>query len=318
MIQDQFYTFFDAEKYVEEFERILNANGIKIACDSELERLCLNVIRLVEKHLNPQSIKQDEDIRPYFRECLGLSDLLIKLIKSSNHPNFSALLPYLNKINYHNPIQNTKTSVLDQYNNKLFELYIAMLCLNLEGCNLSVDDPDHSIGNNPDIIVKIEDRVWGFACKTLHSKKPMTIFENIVKAVSQIENSSAEVGIPIINIKNIIDHDIFWPASEDKNGEKIFGAYPDMLQPLAVLERFCKNMVNEIICNIGMDNVKQLFQGKKSFPSVFLYCSTALSILIDNHPYPTRFNYFMSIAFGDMDSQCQKVCEKLNHELQII
>ena len=319
MIRDQFYTFFDAERLVGDFENVLKENGINIASRSELERLCLNITDLVEKHIKPHLRDENHDIRPYFRECLGLTDLITKIVKSSKHPNFQTLLPYLEKLNDNNPIQNTKTSVLDQYNNKLFELYIATLCLNLNGSSIAIDDPDYSVGDNPDILVEINGKLWGFGCKTLHSKQPMTIFENIEKAVDQIEKSIADVGVPIINIKNIMDHDTFWPElTEDGSTVKEFGAFTDINFPLTKIINFCSQIQKDIVDHVGQDNVHSVFVGKKSFPVVLLYSSTATSISKAGQPYPTRLNLFNIIAFGDVDNYCLEVCEKLNHELQII
>ncbi len=319
MIKDQFYSFFDAQKLVDQFEQVLNNNGIEITPGSELERLCLNITDLVEKHLNPRLREENHDHRPYFRECLGLNDLITKIVKSSSHPNFQSLLPYLKKLNDNNPIQNTQTSVLNQYNNKLFELYISTLCLNMNGANLSIDDPDHSVGDNPDILVKIDGKVWGFACKTLHSRQPMTIFENIEKAVSQIECSNADIGIPIINIKNIIDHDTYWPdLTENGASEKYFGAFIDVSVPLKMLQDFCAEIHKDVVDHVGHKNIQYTFDGKKSFPLALLYCSSATSVAINNQPHPTRLNCFNLLAFGDADNCCLKVCERLNHELQVI
>ena len=264
MIKDQFYTFFDADKLVDEFESVLSENGLNIVPGSELERLCLNITDLVEKHLKPHLRDENIDYRPYFRECLGLTDLITKIVKSSKHVNFQTVLPYLKKLNDNNPIQNAKTSVLDQYNNKLFELYIATLCLNLNGRSIAIDDPDHSIGDNPDVIVEIDSKLWGFGCKTLHSKHPMTIFENIEKAVDQIEKSIADVGIPIINIKNILDHDTFWPElTVAGSNVKEFGAFTDIQFPFSKVIEFCNQMQKDIIDHVGHDKVHSVFDGKK-------------------------------------------------------
>lgn len=319
IIKDQFSTFFDAEQLVDDFESVLKKNGIIIASGSKLERLCLNISDLVEKHIKPHLRDANHDNRPFIRECLGLIDLITKIVKSSKHANFQTLLPYLEKLNENNPIQNTRTSVLDQDNNKLFELYIATLCLNLNGSSIAIDDPDHSVGDNPDIIVEINGKSWGFGCKTLHSKQPMTIFENIEKAVDQIEKSIADVGVPIINVKNIIDHDFFWPElTKDGSSIKEFGAFTNINFPLTKIQNFCSQIQKDIIGHVRQDNVHSVFVGKKSSPAALLYFSTVTSISMGGQPYPTRLNTFNIIAFGDVDSYCLEVCEKLNHELQII
>jgi predicted transcriptional regulator YheO len=318
MIRDQFCTFFQAEKTVDVFEDVLKNNGIKIAPGSELERLCLNLTDLLEKHLKPELRDEEKDIRPYFRECLGLTDLMTKIIKSSKHDNFASLIPYLKKINKHNAIQNSKTSVLDQYNNKLFELYIATLCLNIDGAALTIDDPDHSAGDNPDILVQINDRTWGFGCKTLHSEKPMTIFENIEKAVSQIENSIADIGVPVINLKNILKHNEYWTElTESGSSIKKFEAFTNTEAPASMICSFCGKIQNRVVNHVGLDNVTKVFEDKKSLPAALLYCSTVTSISINNQPCPTRLNTFHLLTFGKIENSSLSVFEKLNHELQI-
>ena len=119
MIHDQFYTYFDVEKLVQDFELILNQYGIEIQRSSELERLCLNIIDIKEKHPKPNLRAPHEDIRPYFRELLGLQDLMSKVVRAKDHPRFCSIIPHLKKLNIANPLQNINTSVLNAENNKL-------------------------------------------------------------------------------------------------------------------------------------------------------------------------------------------------------
>jgi len=320
MIHDQFYTYFDVEKLVQDFELILNQYGIEIQRSSELERLCLNIIDIKEKHPKPNLRAPHEDIRPYFRELLGLQDLMSKVVRAKDHPRFCSIIPHLKKLNIANPLQNINTSVLNAENNKLFELYMATLCMNISQGDITVDDPDFSRGDNPDIISYIGDRVWGFACKALHSSNVQTIFENIEKAVQQIESSSADVGIPILSIKNVINHDEFWPlqGQYENTGEQLFGAYIDLSTPISMIYEYTRELHSQLVSEIGESSFFELFQGKKSHPVCLIYCATATSIIINDLPIPTRLNMFNILTFSpNINDECSKILEELNHQLQL-
>lgn len=205
------YTFAHAQQLAFRFESLLGSVGITIRSGSVLERLYLNTIDLCHKHECPELRPADSvDVRPSYREMVGLYDLLVKLVSASTHPSFPQLLPHLRLLNEGNPLQSVNTSVLDQENNKLFELYVAALCLGIPVKDLTVDDPHSSSGDNPDVLASYEGKRWGLACKALHTSAPMTIMDNIRKAVDQIERSGAESGFPILSAKNIIPHDDTW------------------------------------------------------------------------------------------------------------
>lgn len=229
------YTLLEAQDLVYKFEATLRNIGIEIAKNSELERLCLNIIDVVEKHLNPTLRDPKADIRPYAREFVGMKDLMSKIVNAAGMNNFSELLPHLKKLNEANPLQNVRTSVLNQENDKMFELFMATLCLGLSPKSISLDHPERSKGDNPDILVELGGKIWGLGCKAPHSFQSQSIFKNIESAVEQIEDSSAETGIPVITLKNIFDHDKCWPLLNEKeyrNGEKpYFGAFLDLTYP---------------------------------------------------------------------------------------
>ncbi len=320
MIRDQFYTYFEAEKLLEEFEQLLKQYGIEIEQDSELECLCLNIIDVVEKHLKPNLRNPQEDIRPYFREFLGLQDLISKIIKAKDHPNFVTLIPHLRKLNISNPLQNVNTSILNQENNKTLELYIATLCMNLGEGAVTVDDPDNSKGDNPDIISIINGKKWGFACKSIHSLSTQTLYENIETAVKQIENSPSEVGMPILGIKNVVNHDDLWPllSNPENDGTKLFGAFLDINVPLSKLIHFVSELHKSLLSEIGEENYQKLFNGKKALPVCLFYCATATSIIYAGQLLPTRLNVFNMVPFSQhIESDCITILNELNHQLQL-
>lgn len=317
----QIYTFHEAEKLVLDFEEILARHNIKIEQGSDLEGLCLTTLDLVDKYNNPSKRDPTIDIRQYFRDIIGLQDLIAKIVKSSKNPNFEKLIPHLKRLNESTPLQNIRTSVLSQDNNKIFELYIACLCLNIDSADIEVDNPDYSTGDNPDIISNINGKKWGFGCKAIHSPNPLSIVSNIEKAIDQIEKSISDVGLPIINLKNIIIHNDYWPILNEQNvqlGEvPEFVAFKNYDIPLQMLVNFVVDLFNGIIETVGRDNLEKLFEGKKSQPACLFYTPTATAIVINDNPVPVSLNVFQLIPLGVISEECQIVLKSLNHELQL-
>ncbi|MBI3599150.1 MAG: hypothetical protein HY097_00700 [Nitrospinae bacterium] len=321
MERDEIYTFFDAEKMVYQFEEVLNKYQIEIARNSELERLCLNIVDIVQKHLKPNLRQPEVDIRPYFREFLGMQDLMTKIIRAERDKGFKQLIPHLNKLNIANPLQNRTTSVESQDNNKLFELFIAALCVGLSPEEIVLDNPDVSKGDNPDIIATVNGKKIGLGCKALHSLNPQSIFKNIEKAVDQIEKSAAESGLPVITLKNVIKHDDFWPLINDadfrKGEDPIFGAFLDLNVPLSKISEVIENIKQDLINNIGISEIKILFKGKKSEPGCLIYCPTTTSMVMNQLPVTTRLNIFNLLTFDTVSNECLDLLVRLNHQLQL-
>ena len=198
---------------------------------------------------------------------------------------------------------------------------MATLCLGLNTDQIYVDDPNQSKGDNPDIIARIDGNNWGFGCKALHSQHHQTIFKNIEEAVDQIEKSESEIGIPVLTIKNIVDHDQFWPViniQEFESGEEpIFGSFLDLNVPASMMNAFVEKMYQELVSHIGIENIRSTFKDKKSQPGCLIYCPTATSLVINQYPVTTRLNIFHLMPFDDVSMECISVMKKLNHQLQL-
>lgn len=98
--------------------------------------------------------------------------------------------------------QNSSSQVTDDAANKVIELYVAFLAMTF-GSNIALDHPVHSKGDNPDVILDFRGQRWALALKTLHSRKPRTIYDNIKKAADQIAASFATHGLVVLNVKNL-------------------------------------------------------------------------------------------------------------------
>lgn len=317
----EIYSYEDIQNLVLDFEETLNVLGITIKQGSLLEKLCLNVIDIYEKYLHAEQRPDGSvDIRKLYRDFLGLSDFAAKIVSCRTHNEFSKLKPHLELLNEGEVIQSSMSSVLDQPNNKLFELFISCLCMGAGSQSIELDAPYSSAGDNPDILALFYGVKWGFGCKALHSKHPMTIYENLEKAVKQIESSSADTGLPVLSAKNIIDHDSMWPAGDDPNskGELIFGAFPDILQPTKMLLAFANDLGVKVVSHVGEQAITELFTNSKSKAACLIYLPTATSIWLNGNPVPTRLNIFNLIVFAEVDDQARKVAEALNHQLQLM
>ena len=215
------YSYKQAADYVKEFEEILSRNKIKIKENSSLKRICENVKKLTYENFN---FVETEDIRPFYREVIGLCDLIIKIIKVKDHPDFKALKKHLELLNETESIpQTTKNIITDQNSNKIFELLIGAISLRI-GNDVVLDDPIESKGDNPDVLLNYGDKKWGLACKTINNDviKAKSILDNIEIGVEQIQKSEAEIGIVIISLKNVLVYDELWPIlnyEKYKNGE---------------------------------------------------------------------------------------------------
>jgi hypothetical protein len=318
------YTFAHAQNLVMRFEGLLSRIGITIRPGSILERLCLNTIDLCEKHEHPELRPADSvDLRPTYREMVGLFDLLVKLVSCEGHPSFPQLGPHLRLLNEGNPLQSVTTSVLDQENNKLFELYVAALCVGIPADNVVLDDPNSSRGDNPDVLATYGGTRWGLACKALHSSAPKTIMDNIRKAIDQIERSDADTGFPVLSAKNIIAHDEIWPVRQEARliGEPsdalIFFAFPTIHAPAHILAAYASRIRDELVREHGQDELLAAFAGRKAQPACLLYLPSATSVMRDCQPVTARLNVLDVLQIQELKPAPLKFIQALHHRLQL-
>jgi hypothetical protein len=318
------YTFAHARELTFRFESLLKSVGITIRSSSVLERLCLNTIDLCEKHEHPELRPGNSvDLRPSYREMVGLYDFLVKLVAAGTHPDFPQLLPHLRLLNEGNPLQSVNTSVLDQENNKLFELYVAALCLGIPVTDLTVDDPHSPSGDNPDVLATYDGKRWGLACKALHSSAPKTIMDAIRKAVDQIERSGAQSGFPVLTAKNIIPHDEIWPVRKESEltgapGDGlIFISFPTIARPVGMLQEQATHIRDALVREFGPEELLRAFTGKKAQPACLIYLPSATSVVHGGRPVPARLNVLQVIPFDKtVEPAAWRFAEALNHRLQ--
>lgn len=315
------YSFQQASDEMSKFEQILDKSGIKIKNGSELERIGLNIYDVLYEHKFPSSQVLNRDIRHWLREVLGMNHLIQRIIKVEKHPAFDEIIAHLKLLNDCTPVQSIPTSVTDQKSNKVFELLIACSIMQFTN-NVQLDDPQSSKGDNPDILADINNKKWGFACKVAHSMKGKTLFDNILKGLNQIENSNADTGVVIINLKNIIEHDSYWEIlneNEWKNGaQPEFSCFRDYKDAAENLIKEFKNIEKLIQKEVGNDAIIDAFKGKKSIPGVIWYVHTAIGTIIDSLPIPTTIGFLVfGLSVNNLSKNEEEVLNKLNFGLKL-
>lgn len=296
-------SYAQAEEFVHSFEAVLKKHGIEIVRGSPLETICFTIYDVYNKHRNVASMDLRQDIRPMLRSATGFIDMMKRVLRLSNHPDFARLVPHMRLMNKGSVAQNVK-AIGDEASNKLFESLMGLLCLEV-GQNLEMDDPEKSTGKNPDVLATFESTRWGFACKVLNGQKfsPITMFDNLKKAVDQIQESPAQVGIPVLNFKNVIDHDEIWPvlnANEVKaGGEPIFAAWKHRDIPISILVNHADKWHREFEDVNTLPEVKKLFEGKRSTPAAFAYLQSTCALqTATKQPVPTILGIFVLMDFS--------------------
>ena len=269
------YSFEQAVQNLEAFEFFLSENRIQINPGSELERLCLSIFDVLYKHNVPVSQNPNTDIRPWLRDILGMNTLIYKILKIKDYPSIKTIIPHLDLLNQGNPLQNVLTPVTDQASNKIFELFIACAFM-IHASDVELEDPFVSKGDNPDVLGSLCDYRFGIACKVAHALKGKTIFDTIEKGVDQIECSPAEVGVVIINVKNIINHDRYWTITnqqEWKLGAKpLFSSCKNYIYARDLLIQEVNSIADIVFKAVTANDLKELFNGKKAIPTLLFFC----------------------------------------------
>jgi hypothetical protein len=304
------WPFQQVRRETAEFESILARHGITIRAGSPLEGMCLSLLD-VEQRSRGDTM---EDLRVAYRPAFGLYDLVRRVVRLRDHPEFTVLLDHLRLLNTGTIAQNIFAAT-DQVAAKIFELLIGLICLEV-GAQTALDHPLTSYGDNPDILTTIEGRRWGFACKVLSGRSPITVFDRIEEGIHQIQVSPAEIGAVIINLKNVIDHDQMWPllnAADYAAGRDTptYASWPSYDGPLALLRQTALTCQRQLISTNGRENVRSLFTGRKSIPGVILFLQTTTSVQLAEGPANTVLGLFYLMHEG-VRREDSVVLDKLN------
>jgi hypothetical protein len=310
-----FTSFARIQEEVEQFSQVLTSVGIDIEPGSPLEEMCLTLLSLEEKRRNDALIDRMEDIRVRLRPALGLHDLLRRVTRLHPRPSFPNLTPHLRLLNSSTVAQNV-AAPRDAVAAKIFELLMALVCLDV-GTDVELDGPVESYGDNPDILVTLAGRRWGFACKVLFGWSPITMFERLEDGIRQVERSPAEVGCTIINLKNQIEHDETWPLvnpEEHATGKQTptFGAWRNIQHPRDILLRLAQRRHEELVSVNGDEAIQSLLTGKKSIAGALLFLQTATALASPRGPVNSTVGVFSLMRLGDIDQRDLTALDRLN------
>lgn len=312
----QVASYAEFEKLVFAFEAVLRRFGIPIQSGSELEAACFSVLDVLGKNQNPHICNPQEDIRLVFTDILGIWAFLAKIVRLESHACFPQFVPHLALLNKGTVGQNKRAVVCQEETNKIFELLFALVLLDVSE-EVLLDDPNRAKGNNPDVLAKIDTQCWGFACKTIYGKSGKTFYDNLKKGVEQIEAApKAQVGIVVMNLRNIISHDACWPILNEaqyRNGEEpVFSAYerPAEFVTQHILE-IIKEKNSQVVAEIGLLDVMKMFDGKKALPAYFTFCQACTGRVSAVGPIPTLITRLDVGHFGNVQAH-QSVFDKIN------
>ena len=288
IVDPQGFRIAQAQERVTALEQVLNSHGVAIKPGTKLEQVALSVFdALYQRDAAPSD--PTADIRIGFKHLIGLNELSGLLLGLKDHPEFPTLIPHLRLLNDGLGIQNMPSSAVDQATNKVFELYMALLALQC-GNNLELDD-QNSQGRNPDVLITINGRRWGFACKTLHGTNPEGFIQHLEKGIDQIEKSPAEAGVVVFTIKNIIDQSRYWqhtnPEETFKGAEAEFSAFSDPLAPFILLREDANAIGNDLTRYLPEGYLNNAFAGKKCIPGFLICAHVVTAVVFEGIPVPT-------------------------------
>ena len=277
-------SFADADRLVNDFERVLDRFGIRVGNGSPLEQHCLFLKEFVDQHNRPQP---DYVLDPEKLQAgVGMLDVIKKVLRRHDHPDFERLLPHLALLNDGSAVQNARTPVTDQTSNKLFELFVALAAME-HGRDMRIDDPHASKGDNPDVLVTYDGVRWALACKVIHSDRPETLFDRIVEGVNQIERSEASVGIAMVSLKNRLPHDQLFPVVGDDNGMPIVGVYPSLTHAQGAIQHEVNLRYRALRAAIDPTAIRDTFAGRKSLPGYLTVTQVGVGIRSTMGPVPS-------------------------------
>lgn len=310
------FPFETSERLIYEFEQLLKKNGLVIQTNTDLERISFAILETNAKHKKEIIHNDQTDIREVFSDVAGLVDFVSQIVKHQSHKDFLKLVPHLQLLNTSSTsVLTTKSRVTDDGNNKLFELYIALLCMGFSD-NVDLDDPKNSKGDNPDIIFDYKGEKWAIACKAMHSDKEKTLYDTLVKGTDQINRSTATKGIVAVNLKNIIDHNEIWPITNAdevaKGDDPLFGCFSTIESPLKILQKYGTDFQEKLNDTIGSDNLKKLAETNKCPAGFLIFLQAMTSVSHQAKCLPTILKTFNFVEFDNVNKHFKELGNDLN------
>ncbi len=314
--------FTDANDIGDRFLALLQKHGLdRPPIASKLEDELLSLTQLIEVTRNPARATGPHHIS-ILRAAGGMHDLAAKVLSVEPIQEFPRFLPHLKLINDTKVLtssfgQNSARSVFDDVSQKMAELYIACLAAHA-GFDVELDHPSRSKGDNPDVIFTIRENSsqaperWALAIKTISTRQGQTIFENVKKAASQIDDPKCNThrGLVIINTKDALDHDALWDPPTP---------FADLAAATGALGVQLDTLANSAARNRPQVEWDELFNGRARRPVLFLGQSLVRLPTPASRGTPTQLKVMrMFPAGGVIDPMARKIADNLNHYMQIV
>ncbi len=193
-------SFASADQSCERFKALLERLGVNIVSGGELHQLFSVIHQMADWHNQIGKPPDGVDLRIQFRKMVGLTHLM-DLALSLPEEQLTPFAGHFELLNKGSPLQNIPALANDPSSDKVFELLVGLAAVRA-GALVSLDDPHHPKGDNPDVIARFANDCWGFACKSVSGDAPATLFERVEDGVRQIEASEVSRGFVTVNFKN--------------------------------------------------------------------------------------------------------------------
>ncbi|TRZ48803.1 hypothetical protein D4Q80_03410 [bacterium] len=316
----EIFYFDECVKNLFEFESLLKAKKLNIKHDSEFEKISYTILEVQEIFKEAKKAYDNKiDNRESYRKMAGLNDILRKIIYLKDNPDFEQLLPHIRLLFSDSKIvQNIWSPKEDQVSNKLYEFFIALIVMRV-GSDLEIEDPnDSGKGGNPDVIISIDGIQWGFACKVMHSSSAKSYIDRLKDGIDQIKRSNVKRGIVTFNLKNLVNHDGYWPVVKDPNSQEIsYVGFDDYEGVVNDLRRYAykKNDIVHSVFDDNNDEIIKLFSKTNVCPTTLLFIPTVTSIAQNGLPIITLIRSLVMQPFLETAEDDRKVIEKINYSL---
>ncbi len=293
------FSFDAAKTALFRLEAILKQHNIALTKDSLLEAAGYATLRIVERETDPST-----DVRLQALRLVGVAELGHQLHRNKSSPHFHKLLPHLSLLSEKTAaaIQVGESSPIDQETNKIFELLVACWLLPL-ATDIDLDDPEKSAGGtNPDIIATIAGVRWGIACKVLHSRNPKQLLSTVEKGVSQVIAADVDRGVVIVNMKNRLDMNDYWPFTKPEEASSPnpeFQCFVDENTPFKMLREQLSGFVRQAKREAGQATFEDILVKPKLAPAIAMWGHTISPVLHDGHPTITSVRYLVVTQVSD-------------------
>lgn len=242
-------------KSIEDLICFLKSMDIEAEIESHLESDYLIACEFYSAYqANPFNLQDQGKGRSAF---MGLYELYKWIWAVKDSKEFEKIRPHLNlliqaspRVNSSVPMISPVTKKQDDKTNKFIEAIVGCFAI-AYGSDVDLDDPvKSSNGKNPDVIFTFKEQRISIACKTLRSKHPTTIFDNIQSGAKQISEADCDFGYILLNVMNIIEEE----HNEIKNN-----IFSKLDEPAKILNDAIENIYDNVLYE-RKDELNQLFE----------------------------------------------------------